>query len=166
EEGAARASGFLETRPATAAWQAEPDDTDSATEVLDGQYVELRQALSYLNRQSRYFMPEAVLGDDIQKQLLGIWASIKGASDSYERCFHCFERSDTATIPQGEMSVVVDSQGSHLHPISRPGRFMKCVPKVLKEEVFKKDLLHQLRELAPVAEHVHILQAEKSFASR
>ncbi|KAK5308743.1 hypothetical protein LTR70_010827, partial [Exophiala xenobiotica] len=110
-------------------------------------------------------MLEPVLGDDIQSQLLAVWSSIKGARDSYERCFHCFDYSDTLPTQQRQESVVVDGQRPHSHTISRPGRFIKLVGRVLKEvgrvlkeEVFRLDLLHQLRDLVPIAECVNILQ--------
>ncbi|KAK5093635.1 hypothetical protein LTS08_008880 [Lithohypha guttulata] len=158
EKTGTETSSWLDTRQTVAASPAEPDDTDSATAVLDDRYVELRLALSYLDQQRQYLMLEPVLGDDIQSQLLAVWSLIKGARDSYERCFHCFDYSDTLPIQQRQESVVVDGQRPHSHTISRPGRFMKLVGRVLKEEVFRMDLLHQLRDSAPIAECVNILQ--------
>lgn len=144
--------------------QVESNDTDTATEVLDDQYVQLHHAVSVLNDRRKYFMCREVTDEYIQAQVTSIWNCIRRASESYERCFDYFTHAEDLFIMRQQQCTVHNSTGSHSHELSRPIKFMKLAVKVLQTDIFEKDLRREARERMPLPESLTIFRTGESLS--
>lgn len=141
--------------------EADSNDTDTATEVLDSQYLELRQALRSMKEKRRYLHCGNVTHDVVQTQMLSIMAALKAAVASHERCFDCFEHDSSLPVLQPVRCPANNERGSQVQWLSRPARFMRLAADLLRDHIFSTDLLGWFCQKCPLPDGLAVLQSGK-----
>lgn len=133
------------------------NDTDTPTEIIDHRYLALRQAVVVLNDERQLLMDCEVATEAIHRQTVAIWAAIRSASESYERCFAFFEHTEALLVMRKQIYVVGTGTRRHHHELTRSAQMARIVANVLRTEIFEADLSSQLQQVSPLPTRLDLL---------
>lgn len=137
-------------------------DTDTSTEVMDHHYLALRQSIAMLDEWSKHSICREVRDEDVRGEMTAMWIAMQRASESYERCFDCFEHAQTLAIMRRPSYVARGRNGRHRHELTRSAQMMSLVVDVLRTEVFEADLPRQLGQLSPLPASLDCLHRSRT----